>query len=495
MRTLLVYIFCISAASSWAQPKWIDFQLRSSLYPEEKYLLGFSSQQSRSRTEEELREDAEMAARSELTERVITNIKSITLSTVENTNSITETYFKKISSSSSNLKISGLKTEHYFDEKKKIAYCIVYALRNQVVEWYEMEAEKNFELLETKVRLAQSKSSKPESLKLYLECFAFFPALEETYTVITALKRAQPFAASKIEEKRQFLLDNINALTNASPNSLADLAAVIATQYKLLLSPEVKTIVIKPLTYQNTFLASTFSAKLSIFFEQKMGEIAGVSLSNQASSGIEFGGTYWIQGEYISFLTQIKQSKTGNILASNELKIKVENLDYQGSLLPANLEQMLELQKQILEHEPSTNLMVKVTTNKGSEGLIFEEGEKMTLFITVNQPSYIRAVYFMADQNKVLLLDNQYISQADVGKLYRIPQEFECAAPFGGELLQVLAQSEPFKPLKTKFLHGYRIIEEAQEELISKSRGFKPSGNLAMKGETALTITTLPKMK
>ncbi len=485
----------LAATCVLAQPKWVDFQLRSTLYPDDQFLVGFSSQQSRSRDESQLREDAEMAARAELTERIITNIKSITLSSIENTNSVTETYFKKVSASTSNLKVLGLKTEYYFDEKKKVAYCLVYANRQEVIEWYRQDGEKNFSLLETKIGLAESKSVKQEALKLYLECFTFLPLLEENYTVLTALQKSQPYPATRIEEKRQTLLNKIQTLSNASPNTLADLASLVASQYKLVLTNETKNVLIKPLTYQNTSLASNFSAQLAVFFEQKLAQIAGLSTSNANSVNWEFGGTYWIQDKNISFLTHIKDLKNGNIIASNEFSLQLENVEYSGSILPANLEQMLEIQKQIDQHDPSSNLFVKVTTNKGSEGLTFEEGEKMTLFITVNQPSYIRAIYFMADESKVLLLDNQYISESQVGKPYRIAQEFECTPPFGGELLQVLAQSEPFKPLKIRFYQGYRIIEDGLTETLSKSRGFKPSGNFAMKGETALTITTLPKMK
>ncbi len=491
-----VFVLVLIAKISFAQPEWVDYQRRTSLYPDEKFLTGFSSQSSKSRTEDELREDAEMAARAELTEKVITKVKSLTVSNITNTNSITETYFKKISSSTSGLTITGLKVENYFDEKRRIAYCFAYAKKNDIIEWYNLEAKKNFELLESKIRLASTQTSMQDALKLYLECFAIFPTLEETYTIITALQKKEPFDVQQIEGKRQEVLSRIKTLSSETVHSLADVAALISTHYKLAISKETAPLIIKPLTYQNTGFASNFSAKLALFFEQKMAEIAGLSLFDGSGKDFwELSGTYWVEGESLRILTRLKEAKTGKLLHANEFIISLNELQYTGSFLPENLQLMLDLKQQIDNHDPSNNLHIRVTTNKGSEGLVYEQGERMTLFVTVNQPSFVRAIYYMADGNRVLLLDNQFIGENYVNRPFRIPQEFECDAPFGGEMLQVIAQTERFTPLITKNINGYHIISESHEEVLAKSRGFKPIGNTGMKGETSLIITTLPKVK
>jgi hypothetical protein len=66
----------------------------------------------------------------------------------------------------------------------------------------------------------------------------------------------------------------------------------------------------------------------------------------------------------------------------------------------------------------------------------------------------------MADGSQVLFVDNYYISSDKVNKVYELPYEFECSAPFGVETIQLSAQSEPFKKLNTKIVDGYEFVSD-----------------------------------
>ena len=115
----------------------------------------------------------------------------------------------------------------------------------------------------------------------------------------------------------------------------------------------------------------------------------------------------------------------------------------------------------------------------------------MKAYVRVNMPSYVRFIYHLADGNRTLLLDNYYIDESKVNMVYQIPEEFECAAPFGAEFLQAFARTEPFGSLKTTNVDGYEIINENLNEFVPRMRGFKKLKKEVQQAENLLVITTM----
>ena len=92
---------------------------------------------------------------------------------------------------------------------------------------------------------------------------------------------------------------------------------------------------------------------------------------------------------------------------------------------------------------------LKSGQNKGSQNLLYTEGETMKVFVRVNREAYIRLLYILADGRRTLLHDSYYIDQSKVNRVVEIPDEFECAPPFGAELLVVAARTEKFPLIQT----------------------------------------------
>jgi hypothetical protein len=108
-------------------------------------------------------------------------------------------------------------------------------------------------------------------------------------------------------------------------------------------------------------------------------------------------------------------------------------------------------------------------------------------------PAYVRVIYYMADGSKVLLLDNYYIDQTKVNKVIEIPDEFECAEPFGFETMQILAQTKAFKPLLTEKKYGYDFVVQETKAIVANTRGFKKVENKDKSAEMRLNFTTVKK--
>jgi hypothetical protein len=165
------------------------------------------------------------------------------------------------------------------------------------------------------------------------------------------------------------------------------------------------------------------------------------------------------------------------------------------SYLPENFEEAYARMKVFGQNEIiKGDLNVEVWTNKGDDNLIFTEGETVKFFIRSNKECYIRFTYHLADNQAVLMLDNYYIAAHMANKVIELPDEFECAAPFGVETLQVNAQTKPFDNLITRNQDSYQFIDESISDAVIKTRGFiKVTGETIDKAEKRLVFTTLSK--
>ena len=106
-------------------------------------------------------------------------------------------------------------------------------------------------------------------------------------------------------------------------------------------------------------------------------------------------------------------------------------------------------------------------------------------------PSYIRFIYHLADGSRNLLLDNYYIDQSKVNRVFPIPQTFIWAFPFCVEFLQIFAQTGKFEKLDTENIDGYAILKEDLDKLLTKTRGFKKKKPELIQTENRLIITTM----
>merc|ERR1711916_368372 len=171
-------------------------------------------------------------------------------------------------------------------------------------------------------------------------------------------------------------------------------------------------------------------------------------------------GTFWEEGDKLRIISILREIETGKALASMEGAMSANLLAENNILIkPENFEEAYsELKVFTKDDVAGSQLIVDTWTNHGEENLIYTEGETMNVYVKVNKPCYIRFIYHTADGSKVLLLDNYYIDASNVNKVYQIPEEFECTAPFGVETLQVNAQSAKFTPLNVREEYGYAFI-------------------------------------
>jgi hypothetical protein len=160
-----------------------------------------------------------------------------------------------------------------------------------------------------------------------------------------------------------------------------------------------------------------------------------------------------------------------------------------------------------------SDFKVQLSTNRGSEDVLFSEKEAVELLVKLNRPGYFYVVGHVAKKGEsysyLLELSEadsdrrfvRYVNADDVNKWLSIGK-FEAAAPFGVESLQLMSSSDdpinrlPVHP-QDKRTELYVTASNVQQGII-KTRALKPKRSESDKqyqAEAVLMFTTMTKGK
>ena len=172
---------------------------------------------------------------------------------------------------------------------------------------------------------------------------------------------------------------------------------------------------------------------------------------------------------------------------------QLNGLANDAQLLPANLDAANKDQAELAAWSKSNKGMhVDMWTNKGKQGVVFFDNETIQIHLTVNRPAWVRLIYHLADNKRVLLDDSFKISAAQVGQDVLYPIQLSPAAPFGIERIQAVAFSKAPAKLKTtpELIEGsrYDLIPDLKAALVH--RGFKKQIATHSIDEALVSLTT-----
>ena len=502
---VITLLFCLEIKAQ--NPAWTDAVQRLSLYPDDQFLTGFSSEVlGKTENIDELRQKHLGFAKTQLVESISITITSSATLNLENLNSKSLEQFKQASVSCSEARFSGLKTETWYDAKNKTIYAFVHVRKAELIKACKASQRENSSLLKMKIDEADAYAASgnlEQSLKSYYLCFPIIREIENDEAMLVAIgKESLPEqtenyelrvneAIGNLRKNRVFSLDDVCLLMS---DGIRQQVAGVALEGGLQLGS---------FTYQDTRTGSEFSARLSACLEQKMIRQgfdlkSPASLKNEMSTaenhGFVFSGTYWEEGDNIKIIGNLRNQKTNSIIAGvEEFLPKKWCADHAVKYLADNFDQALTRQKQFAEDEISNGgLIAELWTNHGHENPIFARGDTMRLYIKVSQPCYIRLIYYFSDGARTLLLDSKFIGEDKTGKAIMLSDLFVCDAPFGSETIQMIAQSGPFKPLTLKLENGYKMILDDVGSILANVRGMKAISQAEFIAEKRLDLTTLP---
>jgi hypothetical protein len=533
--SLLIVFFLASWSTTTAQarkPDWVETFGYSPDRPAKSYLTGFGTSAGKDSDALQVAQDN---ARANVSRTIVVDIKSLLHTFREEINRKYSQHLSSITQSSTALKLMGLNTETYVDNRPPTAYALAYVSKADLGRIY---SDRRSKLRDEIIRIiadaqaAEQNSRNMEAATKYLSLYPLYEELQEAETILLVVgwSEGQPTPEDRLariedafaELYRELgesppssdeeplmswtkVANKVDELLLQSPKTVDDVARSVLIQLSKQVGDLNGQLMITPFTYQDTKMTSRFARYFRAAFEKQMGLMRNLNwnavseaqdfrpksvqitrdLAKDSGAQWLFSGTYWEQGEKIKLMATLRDVDTGKILAGADVLFDAGILESAGlSPKPENFQQALIEQKAFAEGEiVSGQLQIDVWTNKGDQNLLFTEGEIMKVYVRVNRTAYIRLLYILADGRRTLLPvdpdtsklhDNYYIDQSRVNHAVQIPAEFECTSPFGAEMLVVIARTRPFEPLDTVELNGhYFLVADSPKDAAAKARGIR----------------------
>lgn len=342
--------------------------------------------------------------------------------------------------------------------------------------------------IEIESLLSELKKVKTSSLKLqlYEDMFSLLNEYDryESVAVIlgaTDLKRPT-ITKAKVKVELAKLNSNIDSISMA--------CGILAKKFK-----EDKIFVYPPML-QNTTTASEFG---SVFLQELKPKIKTVRNLKNASYILVGEYTPTKKGLVLNYelldtkTNSVKKSKTINLNphAYKGLKIKSKHMDF-DILLNSGI---------VL----TSKLKVQLNSNKGSQNLLFREGDDVELFVKLNKMGYFYIVGYTqtASAKFSYLLElqdgdgsNRFVKfvNADDASRWISLGEFSVEAPFGVESIQVIASNKKISSLPHAVYDeesGYYVISKNIKKALIQTRGLKKKhSGKAQFSEDVMSFTT-----
>lgn len=505
---LIFLILPTMAQKNKTVPNWVSYDKRDLYYPSDEYIKGFSSENLQSVAElNEAQARLASSARTILNESVLTEIKSMTTSSLvsktSNKSAVTQEEFNQVSVSVSKLKLTDLASDFYFDEKTKNAYAFAYAPRAKVVESYVAVMEENIMLLKNLEAYAKDSTvqNKINLLNKLTVGGVYLQELSNAYGVLIALDGANKSDYQTIlleaMEIQKILEHCIERIQNSKELNAEEAQEFIAQNLAFQLDSNATPLWVANFTFENSGMISPYSDKFAMGLSQKMiNSKLPITKNAKLSNKYLLQGFFWKESEYIRVNINVIDQQSGDVVAAVETGISKDFIENNSiSIEPENYHQAIQNLALFNENLVTSNggLSIDITTNKGSENLLFQENDTLKIYIRANKACYVRFIYHLADGSKVLLYDNYNITPSFTNKVIELPQYFVCTEPYGVETLQLVAQTGEFAPLEIVSQYGYDFIEGDLAKILKKTRGFKPAKEEDANAEKFLLITTMPK--
>lgn len=272
--------------------------------------------------------------------------------------------------------------------------------------------------------------------------------------------------------------------------------------------PKSRAIRVEKFTYAQTGLCSQFSKVINTFLVGRLRQVPGLIILPPPGdlppgskkppvdlAKILITGTFTDEGGQLLMRVTWKDLKTNKTMAIGEQIMPMSDVQALNvPLRPDNFRQAVAVQQALEEGSITSDFGIDVLTNRGGGQLTFNEGDSLKLYVRAEKPCYLRFIYHTADGQRVLLDDNYYVDSLNVNRFVKIQKIFTVTEPFGAEVLQLNAATQPFPPLKVRRDEDFTLILDDIATINKKNRQADSPAN-TKRAETRLTITTTRKLK
>lgn len=386
----------------------------------------------------------------------------------------------------------GLGTDDYYSANESVVYAIAYLKKDKLIKKFHNKISKSI----AKVSQIIRKSSEEQlNYKEYLNGLTILNQASGYSKVLLNLGVESEFL---IRQKEQLsykvaLNQRLNDVKKKYLNNLDNSLEILINQLSLVNDIDSELYVI-PITFENKDVTTPFSAYFDKIFTRKLAsefEISDIPVENRIS------GTYWTSRDRIQIAINVHKyrgEEPYKLLGGESLEVNREyvselGIEYEYENTPENS----SLDKMAINTSRG-GLVTNLQTNKGTQGLYFEEDEEIKFYIKVSRPSYIQLINIWSDGTQISLLDgNYYIDESKVNTFIELPFTWTTQCPCGYELVKLYAQKHPFLPLNTSNKEGLDYIQSSVSATIKQARSEKEKNEYF--GESSLRITTIKPIK
>ncbi|MFO7891273.1 MAG: LPP20 family lipoprotein [bacterium] len=520
--TLLIISFPVLVIAG--APDWVDNFGKTDRYPKEIYLTGFGvAALTQDNNKTKCMNISVQNAQKELINKIYLTVKSHTKMRTEEGKGQYSQIYSSVTQSASQVQLWGSEVEKFYDKKSRTAYALVYVKRQKIIDHYNLikkRLQNDISHYYNLGKRAQQQGNESLALKYYLHCYPLFNKLFRAWGIIHASSSNMIHTFAELEDseiendyvKISELNRMVRKLRQQPIKNIKDVTLFMYNCFQDQLKNTTGRLIILPFTFQNTGMSSNFASFLHHNLKSNISCLPGFSM--RGSSSLEninsdiyltdfktadslffLKGTYWQQRDSIEIMAEICNQQD-EIAASMNIMIPQSMVNKTGhEITPENFSQALKEQKIFSQGEINNGgIFLDAWTNKGRSGVVFYDDEIMNIFLRVNIPCYIRLMYHLANGVRTVLLDNYFIDRSYVNTAYKIPDKFVCDQPYGVEVLQIFAQTKPFKKIDTELVDGYKILKEDLHTFLSKTRGMKRiEYSEVLKTEERIVITTMEK--
>ena len=358
-KLLALFLF-ISLASFGQEPRWLDYVYRTSVYPPESYLAGFSSEVDiESANISEAYKQLNQFTRNQIIESIHVSVQAETEMNITIKNTETKQLLDQSSVSFSRAKLAGLKVDNYYDSKRKIAYSFSYVSISDLVSYYRDVLSTNTEVIKKNQANADQyidSENKDEALKLLFDSKLKLREMDEAVFTLVALGQKDYVDFVEIVGLKRSVDNSINRFFTSGAITLNSVAAFYAYGLGLQVPENSEmSVCVGMCTFKDSGLESEFSQEFMSLLAAKIASETDIQISeSEEGCSHRLEGNFWDTPEEIYLVGSIvdKQGEVVGVVDKGfdkdlfnrgDLKFLPSNFDRIGEMKDVSVLPMNEL--------------------------------------------------------------------------------------------------------------------------------------------------------
>jgi hypothetical protein len=469
---LIFFAACLCPGLGLAKsmPDWVDGGGSSQAYPSQRYLTGFGQAEGK----EDALESAKQQAAADLARQISVQIESNVVDVTHESNGKYQNDLTSQIRATSDIRLDGIRFITHRKRKQVWALAILERLPAAVAR----RKQRDQSLALTKQCL--DNASKEESagranqaLSTYRSCRTPLDAALEHEAIASAIQRQNRIedgAGTLLAQHSSLISARVRAIPHEDASSIRSAAEGLAAQFARAGVGRGQHLQVAPFLYQSRDISSPFGRELAIALESAVGRTPAEAADSKVES-VVIRGSYHEDEGLFQLRATAKEPRSGRLLASAEIRLARKGIPKNIETRPANFETFAQNADKLAGGDLiSGDLRVELRTNKGIRGLVFDEGEELSIYVRVNRPSWISLIYVLTNGEHVPIEQAWYIDNSMVNQLVEYPSSFEIVAPFGVEMIHAMAHTE--KPLmlitRPTRIEGqdYQVIAEGADQVV-----------------------------